>query len=110
MTRFNRPMVGLLSAALLAGTVATAPPAAALGSHLECVGTPTWFICDLNANSTGSTLTNQRWYRNGVAFSGGDNKSSVKFLCSGSPSVAIGVHYLEDGIPFSETTDYACTA
>lgn len=52
MNRFSLPAVGLLSAALLAGSVA----AAASGNHLECVGTTTWFICDLGANSTGETF------------------------------------------------------
>jgi hypothetical protein len=110
MNRFSLPAAGLVSAALLAGSVAVAAPAAATGSHLHCAGTPTasWFICDLFGNSTGSTLSNQRWTRNGVAFSVGDNKSSVKFLCGGTAPVAIGVYYYEDGVPVSETTDWTC--
>ncbi|MEO6503428.1 MAG: hypothetical protein ABIQ09_16145 [Jatrophihabitantaceae bacterium] len=37
-------------------------------------------------------------YRNGAAFTVGDNKSSVKFLCNGSSLVAIGLYYTEDGV------------
>jgi hypothetical protein len=89
-------------------SVAVATPATASGYHLECAG-GSWFICDLYANSTGATLTDQRWYRNGVAYTVGDNRSSVKFLCSGSTTVAIGVYYSENGVPFSETTTWDCT-
>ena len=110
MSRTSRTAAGLLGAALLAGSIAVATPAAATGFHLECAGAAgvNWFICDLSANSTGSIISNERWTRNGVAFSVGDNRSSVKFLCNGTSSVAIGVYYAEDGVPVSETTDFAC--
>lgn len=109
MNRISRPVVGLLGIALLAGSVAAAPPAAAFGSHLECAGATgvNWFMCDLSANPSG-VISNQRWTRDGVAFTVGNNRSSVKFLCNGTSSVAIGVYYTEDGVINSETTDFTC--
>lgn len=62
MNRFNLPVMGLVSAALLAGSVAVATPAAATGYHLGCAGSQytNWFICDVYYDSTGSTITNPR--------------------------------------------------
>ena len=109
MSRSSRTAAGLLSAALLAGSVAAAAPAAASGQHLECDGVSTWFICDLGANSTGEAFSNERWYRNGVAYSVGNDRWSVKFLCSGQSSVAIGVYYTDSsGVLWSESIDYVC--
>jgi|GEM_PF-3635815 len=114
MSRSSLTAASLLSVALLAGSVAAATPATADDYNLECAGPSgtlsdpaTWFICDLSASQQGSLFTNQRWTRDGVAFTVGNNRSSVKFTCNTQSTVAIGVTFTDTvGGYHAETTDW----
>ena len=116
MSRSSLTTAGLLSALLLASSVAAAAPATAEDYNLECAGPSgtltepaTWFICDLSASQQGALFSNQRWTRDGVAFPVGNNRSSVKFTCNTQSVVAIGVTFTDTvGGYHAETIDWTC--
>jgi hypothetical protein len=98
---------GLLGTVLVGGAIVAVPAAATV--NLECTGTSSSFICDLSASGSSGGFSNERWKRNGVAYSVGDNDDSVKFLCSGAVSVVIGVTYTDStGTLYGESMEYYC--
>jgi hypothetical protein len=85
-------------------------PAAATGNNLECTGDwrANYFICDLSASGSSWGFSNERWTRNGVAYSAGDDQASVKYLCSPS-GVGVGVTYTDStGASYRESFYFFC--
>ena len=112
MNRLLLTAASLLTGVVVAGTVATAEPAAGGPLNLECRGTMRWPICDLSGGGTnGSTFSNERWTLNAVAYPNGDDRSSVKFLCpAGTPYIVIGVSYHDSaGTSYGESTEWYCS-
>ena len=104
---FKASMVGLLLSAATAAGFATAPAAGAVGGNLECDNSQSrMIICDLYLQGLQATLTNIKWYWNGVLWRSGS--PSMEHGCSSPGTEIVKVTYTQSGQNVTESTGPGC--